>query len=231
MRWSFFFIHLSMNRPSLPGLPDLRAGNLYGIGRNYAAHARELNNPVPTRPVIFGMPLTCLTFDGLVIIPSFVEDAHYEAELVIAISKTGKDVPNEEALSLIAGYGLGIDVTARDIQQELKEKSHPWLIAKGLDTFAPVSRFVPAGHVTDPQKLRFTLDINGERRQNGDTSLMLFPVAELIATLSRYFTLQPGDLIFTGTPEGVGPLFDGDRLHAVLEPGLVTLDVNVEKKT
>ncbi|MDG5767330.1 fumarylacetoacetate hydrolase family protein [Balneolales bacterium ANBcel1] len=203
----------------IPGLAPLPAGNIYCIGRNYAAHARELNNPLPTRPVIFGKPSASLTFDGIIRIPPFVADPHYEAELVVAIGERGKNIPAGCALPLIAGYAMGIDVTARDIQQELKEKSHPWLLAKGLDTFAPVGSFIASDQITDPQKLHFTLDINGKRRQNGDTSQMLFSVDELICTLSRYVTLQPGDLIFTGTPEGVGRLENGDRLHAELQAG------------
>lgn len=211
----------------LPGLSNLPAGNIYCIGRNYAAHARELNNPVPSRPVIFTKPSVSLTFDGTILIPSFVKEPHFETELVVAVGREGKNVPEDEALSLVAGYGIGIDVTARDIQQDLKEKSHPWFLAKGLDTFAPVSKFVPAARVNDPQELSFFLDINDERRQTGNTSHMLFPVKKLISTLSRFVTLTPGDLLFSGTPEGVGKLFDHDSLYANLESGLVTLEVTV----
>ncbi len=216
-----------MTSAMLPGLSGLQAGTIYGIGRNYAAHARELNNPVPSRPVIFTKPAGSLTFDGTVHIPPFVKNPHYEAEVVVAIGARGKDITPAEAPEWIAGYGLGIDVTARDIQQQLKEKSHPWFLAKGLDTFAPVSAFVAADQISDPAGLLFTLDVNGERRQNGDTSLMQFPIRELVATLSQYVTLMPGDMIFTGTPEGVGKLNHGDILHASLESGLITLDVEI----
>ena len=224
-----FFCPVIMHHPILTGLSELQANNIYAIGRNYAAHARELNNPVPDRPVLFNKPSVSLTMEGIILIPPFVKKAHYEAELVVAIGKEGKNIPTKEALSYAAGYGLGIDVTARDIQDELKEKSHPWLLAKGLDTFAPVSTFIRSKRITDPQDLSFTLEVNGEQRQKGDTSLMLFPVDKLIAFLSQFVTLLPGDLIFTGTPEGVGPLHDGDLLHANLCSGLVTMDIAVKR--
>lgn len=216
-----------MNRDSLPGLPELQPGNIFCIGRNYAAHARELNNPVPERPVIFTKSSSSLCYDGKVVIPAFVKEPHYETEVVAAISREGKNIPAGEALQHIAGYAVGIDVTARDIQTELKEKSHPWFLAKSLDTFAPVSSFVSASEIADPNNITFSLEVNGERRQTGDTSQMLFPIDLLIATLSKYVTLKPGDLIFTGTPEGVGRLHPGDYLHAELQQELITLDVTI----
>ncbi len=214
--------------PELPGLPGLYARNIYCIGRNYAAHARELNNPIPDRPVIFTKPLSSLTFDGIIRIPSFVREPHFEAELIAVIGQPGKNIKRDDALGHVAGYGIGIDVTARDIQQELKAAAHPWFLAKGMDTFAPVSSFLPAGELPDPEELTFTLSINRQLRQSGDPSLMLFPIPELVAQLSRYVTLQPGDLLFTGTPEGVGLLRDGDNLHAELLLGRIVLDVHVE---
>ncbi|MEX0681494.1 MAG: fumarylacetoacetate hydrolase family protein [Balneolales bacterium] len=216
---------------TLPGLPELRAGTLYCIGRNYSGHAIELNNPIPSQPVIFIKPLTSLTFDGIIHIPSFVAEPHFETEIVVALGQQVKNITAGKALTAVAGYGIGIDVTSRDIQQQLKEKRHPWFLAKGLDTFAPVSSFIPAEQIPDPGNLSFNLDINGVRKQNGRTSLMLFPVAEIISILSKFVTLYPGDLIFTGTPEGVGLLQDGDLLHANLGTGLVTLEARVERDT
>ncbi len=214
--------------PELPGLPGLQTRNIYCIGRNYDAHARELNNPVPDRPVLFIKPLASLSFDGVILLPPFISEPHYETELVVAIGKKGKNIKEEEALNHVAGYGLGIDVTARDIQHELKKASHPWFLAKGLDTFAQVSSFIAADAVDDPQNIIFTMNLNGKRKQTGNTSKMVFSVKEQIAWLSRFVTLQPGDLLFTGTPEGVGSLKGGDILQAEMTPGEVTLEVRVK---
>lgn len=201
---------------------------IFCVGRNYAAHATELNNPVPSSPLIFTKPVTALTFDGGSInLPSQSNDVHYEVEVVALIGKPGKNIQPAEALTHVAGYGIGIDVTARDIQQKAKEKSHPWAIAKGFDTFAPISTFISPDKVGDPADLSFHLAINGETRQVGNTGDMLFPLPQLISYLSSIFTLTPGDLIFSGTPEGVGKLFPDDRLHAVLGDQLTGLRVTV----
>lgn len=205
-------------------------GTIYCIGRNYAEHARELNNPVPQAPIIFLKPASSLIFDGQsVIIPAASRDVHHEVEMVALIGKSGKRITLDAAPGHIAGYGIGIDVTARDIQQRAKEKSHPWAVAKGYDTFAPLSEFVPAALV-DPAATDVALWVNDERRQYGNTRDMLFPVHHLVAYLSTIFTLMPGDLVFTGTPAGVGPLQEGDRLRAVLGDDLVTLAVDVKQE-
>lgn len=207
-------------------------GTIYCIGRNYAEHARELNNPVPQSPIIFLKPASSLIFDGQsVVIPAASRDVHHEVEMVALIGKTGKRLTPEMAPAHIAGYGIGIDVTARDIQQRAKEKSHPWAVAKGYDTFAPLSKFVPAAAVADPTAIDVALWVNDERRQYGNTREMLFPVHNLVAYLSTIFTLMSGDLIFTGTPAGVGPLQPGDRLRAVLGDDLVTLKVDVKQES
>ena len=216
-----------MNRPALPGLEGLTLGNVYGIGRNYAEHAAELNNPVPPEPVIFMKPSVSITFDGLVKIPAFVREPHYEAELVVAIGHTFKGTDVVDALGAVAGYAVGIDITARDIQQQLKQKGLPWFAAKGLDTFGPVSFFIGKELLPDVGNARFQLHVNGELRQQGDTSEMIFPVGQLLTHLSKYVTLLPGDLVFTGTPSGVGLLKNNDRLRACLEPSLLTMDVTV----
>ncbi|HQV31993.1 MAG TPA: fumarylacetoacetate hydrolase family protein, partial [Calditrichia bacterium] len=201
------------------------------IGRNYAAHARELNNPVPGEPVVFTKPLTTIVHNGgKIILPPQSRDVHYETEIVVLIGKSGKNIAREEAPAYIAGYGIGLDITARDIQSRAKEKAHPWAVAKGFDTFAPISDFVPA-HIFDPGKpMRFSMSLNGERRQEGDSSDMLFPIPDLIAYLSSIFTLHPGDVIFTGTPEGVGAVSEGDVLRAVLGEDLAVLEVGAQRE-
>lgn len=212
----------------LNGLDDLCAGTLYCIGRNYAEHARELANEVPGRPLVFLKPRSSLVRDGeRIVIPSASSEVHHEVELVAAVGRRCRSIPESEALEAVAGYAVGIDVTARDLQREAKRRGHPWTEAKGFDTFAPLGNFVPAGRFPDPQQLRLQLWVNGESRQDASTSLMLFPVAELIARLSERFTLHPGDLVFTGTPEGVSPMAAGDRVRASLQEGASTLEVRV----
>jgi 2-keto-4-pentenoate hydratase/2-oxohepta-3-ene-1,7-dioic acid hydratase in catechol pathway len=214
----------------LPGLPHLSAHTLFCIGRNYAEHAKELNNPIPDRPVVFTKPLTTLLSDGgTVILPHVTSDVHHEVELVVAIGTGGKNIPVESALSHVAGYAIGLDMTARDIQTSLKAKSHPWELAKGLDTFAPLGMFVDAASIPDPSNLKLELRVNGDLRQSGTTADMLNTIPSLISFLSSYFTLTPGDLIFTGTPAGVSAVQDGDVLEAVLGDGLSTLTVGVRR--
>lgn len=212
----------------LPGLPHLSAGAIYCIGRNYAEHAKELNNPIPKSPIIFMKPVCSLLPDGgTVIIPNGTSNVHHEAELVVAIGKGGKNIPKSAALEHIAGYAIGIDLTARDIQNQLKDAGKPWLLSKGLDTFAPLGNFIAPDAIVNPQNIQVTLSVNGVIKQNGNTADMLFPVDELITRLSEYFTLRPGDLIFTGTPEGVGPLAHGDTVSASIQNGLSVLSVSV----
>ncbi len=213
----------------IPGLAQrLRINSIFGIGRNYVAHTRELHHNIPREPVIFLKPVTSVIYSGDYIeLPFQSQEVHYEAELVVAIGKSGRNISVEEALSYVEGYGVGIDVTARDLQREAQEKSLPWTVSKGFDTFAPISNFISADLVKDPQQLAFELEINKEVRQRGNTSRMIFPVAHLISGISRISTLSPGDLIFTGTPEGVGPLHSGDHLKAVLCDQGAQLEVGV----
>jgi 2-keto-4-pentenoate hydratase/2-oxohepta-3-ene-1,7-dioic acid hydratase in catechol pathway len=212
--------------PILPNKLSVRT--IYCIGRNYAAHARELNNPVPGEPVVFIKPASSIVSDGAsIVIPPQSNDVHYEAELVLSIGKMGKNIPVDEAMSYVSGYALGLDITARDLQQIAKDKSLPWSVAKGFDTFAPLSHFVDTSVLPDPDAIEYTLDINGERRQHGMTSHMLFPIPFLVHYLSGIFTLYPGDIIYTGTPEGVGKLNIGDKLHVTLSGTDLTLSVDV----
>ena len=192
-----------------------RPGKVLCIGRNYAAHAAEMQSALPEVPVIFLKPSTALVGDGgEVLLPSVSREVHHEVELVAAIGKPGKDIPVSEALDYVDGYALGIDMTARDLQARAKREGLPWSVAKGFDTFAPLGAFTPACDIPDPRRLRIALRVNGRLRQQGEASRMLFGVDELVAYASTIFTLLPGDLIYTGTPEGVGPVEDGDRLAA-----------------
>lgn len=218
-----------MNQQTIPGLdPELTINTIFCIGRNYSEHAKELKNEVPDRPMVFLKPVSSIIFDGgSIILPPQSREVHHEVELVAAIGKGGKNIHAEEALQHIAGYGIGIDVTARDLQQEAKKRSHPWTVAKGFDTFAPISNFITADAIDDPQNIDLKLHVNGEVRQTGNTREMIFPVAELVAYLSTIFTLTPGDLIFTGTPSGVSPVKKGDQINATLQNNLATLNIRV----
>jgi acylpyruvate hydrolase len=191
---------------------------IIAIGRNYAEHAKELNNPVPTVPVIFMKPDTALLKDNRPFYyPEFSQDVHHEIELVLKISKEGKHISEKFAANYYEEIGLGIDFTARDIQARHKEKGLPWELAKGFDGSAPISNFVPKAQFADLYNLDLRLDINGETRQNGSTKDLLFSFEQLLAFVSQYITLKKGDLIFTGTPEGVGKVQIGDKLEGFLE--------------
>jgi 2-keto-4-pentenoate hydratase/2-oxohepta-3-ene-1,7-dioic acid hydratase in catechol pathway len=221
---------MRMPKP-IRGLDELNVGTIFCIGRNYAKHAKELNNAVPDEPVVFLKPESAIAYDkSAIVLPQRSKEIHHEVELVIAIGRQGKNIPPAQALQYIAGYGIGIDVTARDIQQKAKDNAHPWSVAKGFDTFAPISTFVTANRVQDPQDLELKLTVNDEVRQHGFTKDMLFPVADLISYLSGIFTLQPGDLIFTGTPEGVSPIADGDHIKAELADPEITLEVKARNE-
>ncbi|MCB1878173.1 MAG: fumarylacetoacetate hydrolase family protein [Chromatiales bacterium] len=207
-----------MNELRLLDGSTIAARNLFCIGRNYAEHAAELHNPVPTEPVVFLKPSSALlSSGGQIRLPVWSRDVQHEVELVVLLGEGGRDISNDQALAKVAGYGVGIDVTARDIQTRAKQNGLPWTLAKGLDTFAPLSEFIPAGRIADPQALQLSLEINGQPRQRGNTADMLFPVAELIVWLSARFSLARGDLLFTGSPAGVGPIVPGDRLTARLQ--------------
>ena len=208
---------------------SVRPGKLLCIGRNYAKHAAEMQSDVPAEPMVFLKPSTALIGQGgRVVLPPQSEDVHHEVELVAVIGRGGKDIAEAQALDYVDGYAAGLDMTARDLQSRAKKAGHPWSVAKGFDTFAPLGQAVPAREVGDPQGLDVRLVINGETRQEGHTRDMIFPVARLVAYCSRIFTLMPGDLLYTGTPEGVGPVKDGDVLEATIGP-LPPLRVKVKR--
>jgi len=191
---------------------------IIAIGRNYAEHAKELNNPVPGVPVIFMKPETALLKNNKPFYhPDFSEDIHHEIEIVIKISKEGKHISEQFAKNYFEEIGLGVDFTARDIQSKHKEKGLPWELAKGFDNSAPVGEFVSKKQFADLKNINFKLDVNGETRQQGNTSYMLFSFEYIIAFVSKYITLKKGDLIFTGTPQGVAKVSVGDRLEGYIE--------------
>ena len=194
-----------------------RINNIFCIGRNYVKHIEELGNRQTSDPVVFLKPTSSVLHDGGSIrLPRHSDEVHFETELVVLIGRRCSDVDEQRALDYVAGYGVGLDLTARDVQRALSEKGLPWAVAKGFDTSACISSFVEAGQYSDDAALRFSLKVNGETRQEGDTAKMIFPVPVLISYLSGIFTLEPGDLIFTGTPEGVGPIAPGDVLEVEL---------------
>ena len=187
------------------------------IGRNYVEHAKELGNEIPDNPVIFMKPDTALLKKGSdFYIPEFSNDVHYELEVVLKISKGGKYIQEEFASAYYEEIGLGIDFTARDLQRNLKEKGLPWELAKAFDGSAAVSQFFPKEKF-NMKNLNFRLLKNGTEVQNGNTSMMIFSPEKIIAFVSQYFTLRAGDLIFTGTPKGVGKVNENDLLEGFLE--------------
>jgi 2-keto-4-pentenoate hydratase/2-oxohepta-3-ene-1,7-dioic acid hydratase in catechol pathway len=197
----------------LAGGDPVPVNTIFCIGRNYAKHAAELGNTTESTHVVFLKPVSSVILeDAPIELPAFSQNIHHEAELVVLLGTGGKNIPRERALDCVAGYGIGLDLTARDTQDTLKAKGLPWTISKGFDTSACVSSFADKSALPDPSSLRFTLHVNGSRRQTGDTSLLLFPVDVLISYLSTVFTLSAGDLIFTGTPEGVQRIASGDVL-------------------
>jgi len=206
----------------------IAVGKIVCIGRNYLDHIRELGNPVPEEPVLFIKPATSILPEGGSIrIPEISNDCHHELELAVLIGKKAVRIRPGEAMDHVAGYGVAIDLTLRDVQQRLKEKGLPWEIAKGFDTACPLSDFVPASEVADPGNLELRLWVNAEMRQSGNTAQMMRPVAEVISEMSRFFTLEPGDVVLTGTPAGVSAIRSGDKLKGLIE-GVGMLNVQVE---
>jgi 2-keto-4-pentenoate hydratase/2-oxohepta-3-ene-1,7-dioic acid hydratase in catechol pathway len=197
------------------------------VGRNYVEHIKELNNEQPEDPVIFLKPETAIPLKNEPFFyPEFSTDVHYEVEILVKINRVGKNIDERFAHKYYDELGIGIDFTARDVQSKLKAKGLPWELAKGFNGSAPISGFVPKTDFANLQDINFRLDVNGETKQLGNTSLMLFKIDYLISFVSRYFLLQQGDVLFTGTPKGVGPVKVGDRLTAYIEDRkMLELDV------
>ncbi|MFG6137798.1 fumarylacetoacetate hydrolase family protein [Halomonas sp. B23F22_10] len=210
----------------VPRFTDGRAfpqplGKIVCVGRNYADHARELDNPVPDEPLLFIKPATSAArLEETIDAPFARGEVHFETELALLVGETLKDTGAAEAERAIAGIGLALDLTLRDVQGKLKDKGHPWEVAKGFDGACPLSVFLPLSEVPNWSALAFTLGVDGEERQHGHGADMLFPVPELVAEMSRHFTLEPGDVVLTGTPAGVGELPRGAELRLSLTGGL-----------
>ncbi len=215
---------------TIPDFQHLQYGTLYCIGRNYSEHIEEMKSEKTADPVVFLKPRSSIIHSGdSIVIPPVSSDVHFEAELVILIGSKTKNISEENALSSIEAFGIGIDMTARDIQSIAKEKGLPWTLAKGFETFAPLGNFHKYSSDIDLQKLSLELRVNGDVHQSDTTSKMIFSISQLISYLSKHFTLYPGDLIFTGTPKGVGQIKPGDKIEATLSEKLSSLSVDVSK--
>ena len=196
--------------------------SIFCIGRNYVAHAHELGNEVPTSPVIFMKPSTAVLAEGKnFTIPSFTNDLHYEGELVLRVSNQGKNLKVVNVLDYCDAITVGIDFTARDLQSKLKEKGLPWEKAKAFDDAAILGKWTPLTSTIVENPIHFSLNKNGVMVQDGDSSLMIFPLATILESLTEYFTIYPGDLIYTGTPVGVGPTLKGDVFEGYFEANQV----------
>ena len=196
--------------------------SIFCIGRNYVAHAQELGNEVPTSPVIFMKPSASLLAEGKNFdIPSFTKDLHYEGELVLRVSKQGKNLKSVNVIDYCDAITVGIDFTARDLQAKLKEKGLPWEKAKAFDDSAVLGKWTPLTAAILDQPIRFSLNKNATVVQDGDSSLMIFSLATILESITEYFTIYPGDLIYTGTPVGVGPTLKGDVFEGYFEANQV----------
>ena len=204
------------------GLADLPATRrIFCIGRNYAEHAKEMGNALPPEPVVFMKPPTSLVTGARLQLPRERGAVHHEMELVLALGREAADVAPGAAMALVAGVTLGLDLTLRDEQARLKQAGAPWELAKAFDGAAALGRFTPAPFRFDPQALDMLCTVNGQVWQQGNTRDMLFPIGTILAFLSRRWRLLPGDLVFTGTPAGVGPLRPGDHIE-ISSPALAT---------
>jgi 2-keto-4-pentenoate hydratase/2-oxohepta-3-ene-1,7-dioic acid hydratase in catechol pathway len=202
-------------------------GKLVCLARTYKKHAEEMKSDIPKEPVLFLKPASAVIFDGdSIVTPKMSKCLHHEVELGVVIGKKSKNVPREKALDHVLGYCLALDITARDIQNEAKKKGWPWDIAKGFDTFAPISDVILKENIPDPNNLNLSLRVNGVIKQSSNTKNMIFSVEEIIEFISGVMTLERGDLIMTGTPEGVGEIVSGDILEAELG-SICSLKVNV----
>ncbi len=207
---------------------SIKIGTMFCIGQNYAKHIKEMGGVVTSDPTVFIKPPQALIIDDeSIVLPDFSENVHHEVELVVVIGKDCDSVETDEAIDYVAGFAVGIDVTLRDLQNQCKTNGKPWAVAKGFRTSAPISKIIPINQITSNMKyFDLELQINGQIKQSGNTKDMERTVEELISYLSKVFSLKAGDVIFTGTPEGVGKINKGDTITAWLG-NLVSLNVNV----
>ncbi|ORY58663.1 hypothetical protein BCR35DRAFT_319393 [Leucosporidium creatinivorum] len=193
-----------------------RGKKIVAIGRNYVAHAKELNNAVPTEPIVFLKPTSSYTTASQIELPRGIL-VHHEVELGVVIGKGGREIKAADAMKHVAGYALAVDYTGRNLQNELSGKGLPWTKAKGFDDACPIGPFIPATEIKDPHALQLWFKINGELKQNDSTNLMIWRIPELIEHCSSLIKFEEGDLLLTGTPAGVGPVKEGDKISAGLE--------------
>jgi len=199
----------------LPSNKKIPINNIFCVGQNYAEHAKEMGSTVAEVPVIFLKPTNAVIENGAqIILPKMSNSIHHEVELTILIGKAGRNIPKAEAMSYAAGYGVGLDMTMRDVQLAAKKIGMPWSTAKGFYTSAPLSSFLEASKISDPHNLELSLKVNGTLRQKTNTSKMNFKVDDLVSFLSSVFSIEEGDIIYTGTPEGVAQVIAGDVLEA-----------------
>ena len=190
---------------------------IFAIGQNYTEHNKELNSTNPTKPVVFMKPDTALLKNNKpFFIPDFTQELHYETELIIKFNRIGKNIDSKFSHRYFAEIGLGVDFTARDLQRRLKAEGKPWEVSKAFDNSAVIGNFLQVSELGDIQNIQFRLDLNGKTVQNGNSADMIFPINELVAYVSRFFTIKIGDILFTGTPVGVGKVAIGDRLEGYI---------------
>jgi len=190
---------------------------IFAIGQNYVEHNKELNSKNPTEPVVFMKPDTALLRNNKPFyVPDFSQELHYETELIVKIDRIGKNIASRFASRYYSEIGLGVDFTARDLQRRLKAEGKPWEISKAFDNSAVIGNFMPVEVLGNVQDIRFRMDLNGTTVQNGHSAEMIFAIDELIAYVSRFFTLKIGDILFTGTPAGVGTVKPGDNLKGYI---------------
>lgn len=209
----------------------IQAGTkIVAVGRNYAAHAKELGNAVPAEPVLFLKPTSSyLGNGGTIEVPHPLDSLHHEVELAVVIGQKARDVPETTAMDYVGGYAVALDMTAREIQSSAKSAGLPWTVAKGQDTFTPISSVLPKSAVPDPHNLELWLKVDGEIRQKGSTKDMIFKIPYLISHISSIMTLFEGDVILTGTPPGVGPVKVGQKITAGIT-GLLDVYFDIEKR-